>query len=225
MSTGSESTNERSGSESDGPIGAGNYVVQAGECLSSIACAHGFFYETLWNLPENIELKQKRKSPHVLMAGDKVHIPELRSKEAEVPAETRQKFKRKGVPSRLKLQLRDYEGKPRAGASYKLDIDGNVSTGKLDGSGILDVVIPPSAREAKLNIEDGEEEFTIALGGTDPVSELSGVQQRLNNLGYVCGSPDGIPGARTTAAVSKFQRDQGLAVNGKPDQPTRERLV
>ncbi|MCR1959737.1 hypothetical protein CWE04_01715 [Thomasclavelia cocleata] len=40
------------------------------------------------------------------------------------------------------------------------------------------------------------------------------VQERLNNLGYNCGSIDGINGDNTQKAIKKFQQDNGLQVDG-----------
>ena len=41
------------------------------------------------------------------------------------------------------------------------------------------------------------------------------VQAALNVEGYDCGSPDGIPGKKTKAAVEKYQKKNNLEVNGK----------
>lgn len=40
------------------------------------------------------------------------------------------------------------------------------------------------------------------------------VQQALNEIGYNCGNPDGIAGGKTTEAITKYQTDKGLTVNG-----------
>ena len=40
------------------------------------------------------------------------------------------------------------------------------------------------------------------------------VQQALNDAGYNCGNPDGVVGGKTTEAVTKYQTDKGLTVNG-----------
>lgn len=40
------------------------------------------------------------------------------------------------------------------------------------------------------------------------------VQQALNDAGYNCGNPDGVAGGKTTEAVTKYQTDKGLSVNG-----------
>ena len=40
------------------------------------------------------------------------------------------------------------------------------------------------------------------------------MQQTLNNVGYNCGNPDGVPGGKTTEAITKYQTDKGITVNG-----------
>lgn len=40
------------------------------------------------------------------------------------------------------------------------------------------------------------------------------VQRRLNRRGYSCGTADGVIGSRTRRALKKFQKDNGLKVDG-----------
>lgn len=40
------------------------------------------------------------------------------------------------------------------------------------------------------------------------------VQKKLNELGYSCGTPDGIMGSKTKRALKKFQKDNGLTADG-----------
>jgi curli biogenesis system outer membrane secretion channel CsgG len=49
-------------------------------------------------------------------------------------------------------------------------------------------------------------------------------QSRLNALGYQCGPEDGQMGAGTRACLEAFQRDEGIAVTGRLDAATRERI-
>lgn len=44
--------------------------------------------------------------------------------------------------------------------------------------------------------------------------EVRRIQQKLKNWGYYTGSVDGIYGTQTQSAVKKFQRDNGLTVDG-----------
>lgn len=49
-------------------------------------------------------------------------------------------------------------------------------------------------------------------------------QQRLNELGYNVGAPDGAGGPRTAAGLRAFQRDNGLEVTGRLDAATMDVL-
>ena len=50
--------------------------------------------------------------------------------------------------------------------------------------------------------------------------EVVMIQQRLSELGYYTGSIDGIYGSATKAAVTAFQKDNGLAADGIAGQKT-----
>lgn len=50
-------------------------------------------------------------------------------------------------------------------------------------------------------------------------------QQRLNQLGYDAGTPDGAAGPRTQAALRAFQRDNGLNPSGRLDAATMDALA
>lgn len=50
------------------------------------------------------------------------------------------------------------------------------------------------------------------------------VQKRLNELGYDCGTPDGIKGEKTTNAIKAFQKDKGLEPDGEVGPKTKEAL-
>ena len=81
------------------------HLVKQGECIASIAEAYGFFWETLWNLPENLKLKQLRQEPTILQEGDVVHIPDVREKTEDRSTEARHRFVLKGVPALLRLRI------------------------------------------------------------------------------------------------------------------------
>ena len=66
-----------------------------------------------------------------------------------------------------------------------------------------------------------ETETEQILGSSDcPFS----TQVRLNGLGYSCGAVDGSIGPLTTAAISDFQRDRNLVVDGDPNSVTQRFL-
>jgi hypothetical protein len=206
-------------------VGQGDYVVKHGDCISSIAIAHGFFWDTIWNLPENAGLKEARGDPNVLLVGDRVFIPEKRKRLETRPTEAKHSFVMKGVPARVRLQLLD-EDEPRVNEDYVLIVDGTPFEGATDAEGILEQVVPPNARKATLRIGTAEEgeEYELSLGGLDPIDEISGIQMRLANLAFECGAPDGTLNEETQYALREFQRRYKLEETGEPDDGTRQEL-
>ena len=97
---------------------AEDYNVQEGDCVSSIAFEHGSFWETLWNHSDNARLKQQRKNPNMLQAGDTLPVPDLTPPEYERPTERRHRFKLKGVPVRLRLRIMEV---PRPNQTRRAD--------------------------------------------------------------------------------------------------------
>jgi hypothetical protein len=205
-----------------GPVGNGNYEVQQGDCIESIAHAHGFFWQTIWNHPNNLDLKNARKNPNVLQEGDRVFVPDLRPKQESGATDKRHKFKRKGVPSKLRLVLMD-DDQPRANAEYKLEIDGTWSSGRTDADGVIEHRIPPNAQRGKLIIGTEGEEYELKLGNMDPVSEITGVQSRLNNLGFGCAITGQLD-KQTRNAILAFQAKHGIPGTGQPDAVTQQQL-
>ncbi|MEW6363378.1 MAG: peptidoglycan-binding protein [Acidobacteriota bacterium] len=199
------------------------YKVRQGDCVSSIAEKRGFTWQTIWDHPDNASLKRKRKDPNVLLPGDQVFIPEKRVRQESGGTEQRHSFRKKGVPAKLRLRVLDDQDQPRANEPYTLEIDGKVVSGSTDSDGRIECPISPSAAHAKLLL--GQEEFELALGNVDPIEELTGVQARLNNLGFDCGQVDGKLGSKTEAALRDFQAYYGLKETGEPDDSTRKKLV
>jgi hypothetical protein len=216
-----------------------DYEVEQGDCMSSIAYEHGFFWKTLWNLPENAALKTKRKNPNVLMTGDIVHIPDLTVRQEPGATEMTHKFILKGVPEVLRMKLHDANHKPRPNLDYIIVIEGHSRRGKTDANGELTESIPPNARTGKLSFPalgsvdktgkpiPGRPKKTVMklqLGDLDPISEVSGLKARLANLGCYRGPIDGNLDDDTKQAISAFQRKKGLPVTGVADDATKALL-
>jgi N-acetylmuramoyl-L-alanine amidase len=64
----------------------------------------------------------------------------------------------------------------------------------------------------------------LQIGHLDPVEETTGIQGRLNNLGFDCGEVDGIIGPQTEAAVRAFQDEHSLEADGIPGPKTQAKL-
>jgi N-acetylmuramoyl-L-alanine amidase len=202
------------------------YIVKQGDCIESIAFKQGLFWETIWNHPKNQPLRGIRKDTNVLLPGDKIFIPEKTIKDIQGSTEQKHRFRKKGIPCKLKIQFLNEKGQPRSNDPYILEVDGKVTDGVLDGDGFVDENISPNARRGKITVGvgDQQDEFDLALGHLDPVTELSGIQSRLNNLGYDCGDSNGMMNELTESSIMAFQADHGLKVTGKADSETQNKL-
>jgi hypothetical protein len=181
--------------------------VRAGECIASIAFQHGLFPETVWQHDENAELRALRKDPSLLVAGDRVFIPDLRERWHSVSTDARHVFRRRGVPERISVQLLDAQDRPRAGVPFTLYVGSAVVTGESDSEGWVRAYVSPAATHATLELPDGET-YTLAIGDLDPVETVRGLKQRLRALGYPCGN-DASPELEdeTRDAIDRFVRD------------------
>ena len=174
------------------------HVVKADECISSIAFEHGFFWRSLWDLPQNSELKARRSSPFVLEPGDVVCIPELRARSANGASGFIHTFRRLGVPAQLHLRLRVL-GQPLANLPYELEITGGTTlTGTTGTEGEVDVFVPPDTPRAILRVGAGDDAMVYDLTPRtlNPVESINGTQSRLANLGYYSGPLHGRQGER-----------------------------
>jgi len=207
-----------------GDAGYRTYTVKSGDCIANIAFRYGMFPGTLWDDAKNRALREKRKDPNVLLPGDVVYLRAKELKEVSGGTEERHRFRRRGVPERLRLQFSHADGTPRAGERYVLNIDGSLISSTTDGDGYVNQPIPPKAREAVLLLGEDQEEFVFELGDLDPVEEISGVQGRLENLGFYDGPIDGTLTAETIQAITAFQASKGIAATGEINKQTQDAL-
>ncbi len=196
--------------------------VGTGESVPSLAKKNGFFWRTIWEHGQNAGLREKRKDPSILLADDDIFIPELQTKEVSKPTDAEHTFKRKGEPCKIKLQLLKL-GKPRANEKYIIEIEGTQINGTTDGDGKIEHFIPGEAQTGRLILRDGKEEYPLNIGYLDPIDEIIGVQQRLNNLGHNC-SESGELDDETKEALKKFQADNKLEESGELDGATKSKI-
>jgi len=198
-----------------------DYTVKQGDCISSIADQHGFFWQTVWNHANNAGLRAKRQNPNVLYAGDVVYVPDKGQKDDGGPTEMCHKFRKKGVPAKLRLIIEE-DDEPLANEPYVLLVGDQRIEGTTDAKGFLKESIPPDATEATLSV--GDIEYELELGTIDPLDEVAGVQERLQNLGFYEGPLDDVMGPQTAGAVATFQEAVGLRPTGMLDGVTRQKL-
>jgi hypothetical protein len=226
-------------------------VVQ-GDCISSIAEKYGFFPDQIWNHPENSSLKQKRKSPDILYPGDIVKIPDLTEHQEPAATDTKHRFRRKGVPAILRLQILkeaeqdpqaaaggkstdeseyeapDYEpfereDEPVANAEYTFDAGGVKQEGTTDGEGRIEVKIPPGAETGWLHvIPESGDEMMLEVN----LGAMDPIDTDSGLQLRLCnlGFSCEKEGETREAALRLFQEKYGLSVTGEPDQDTLDKL-
>jgi Putative peptidoglycan binding domain/LysM domain len=205
----------------DATAGDQTYVVQQGDCISSLAQARGFKWQTLWDY--NPELRALRKNPNTLQPGDLVKVPALRRRYEDRPTDKRHEFVREGVPAKFRLVLERFD-EPLANKKWSLTVDGRSYSGTTDGHGLLQIVLPPNAVSGHLAVPDEGLEYDLSFGYLDPSDEVSGAQARLQNLGFHHADITGEMDDDTRNAILSFQTAHGLTATGELDDPTRAAL-
>jgi len=201
--------------------------IQAGDSIVNVAFQNGFFAETIWKDPANAALRDKRPDMNILLPGDELVIPDKRPKSEEVATGRRHPFRIKGIPAIFALQVFEAE-EPRSNQRYQLTVRGPSGVKEMEGEtnadGVLRASIPQDAVEGELVIGPDAQRLILQFGHLDPSDELSGVQDRLQNLGLQIDDPAGQLGASTRDALRSFQQRFGLKVTGEPDDATRQKL-
>jgi putative peptidoglycan binding protein len=209
---------------------ASHHTVVQGEHLSGIAAKFGFStFRTLWNHPENAELKRVRQDPNILFPGDLVFIPDKEPKEESRATEKKHVFEKATEILMLRVKVLDQsdapihddcslvtasraDQMPQAGDIYETEISPTITVAKLD------FPITPEIKARPV--------IDIAVGSLDPLDTLHGQQQRLNNLGYFAGfAKKEKSDEQLQWAIEEFQRDHPpLAVDGKLGSQTLAKL-
>ncbi len=199
-------------------------IAKEGDCFINICNHEGFYWETVWNLPENQKLRERRKKHNIIKKGDRIYIPDLEIQEYQAGTERRHTFCLKTEKVNFTLTLMDL-GLPRANENYILVVNGSYRTGTTDDNGTLIESIPPKARNGRLLLGEKQEEIIINFGYMDPIEEISGVQTRLQNMGFYEGEIDDQLNKETIAAIAEFQRSVNFSGEGELNDETRQALV
>jgi len=210
------------------------HTVAAGDCLYSIAKLYGVpSWETIYNAPDNQDFKKARPDPNVLYPGDQLVIPDPEPSKKNVSCATdlTHKFQVKLQRVLFRVKVKDEDDQPITGKKFRLEVGGERFDGTTDGDGIVQHRIPAGEKSARLWVffspdqENGEHlMWDVGIGYLDPSESPEGTQERLNNLGFVCGDPDGQWHEGMDVAVRTFQKVAGVEPTGKLDDGTVSKL-
>jgi hypothetical protein len=208
------------------------HVVQQGECLASIAARYGLgSWKVLLDDPDNAPLKQQKRDPFALLPGDEVMVRDPKPKAVSLPSSASHRVTISVQKTMLNLRLELEDGKPIAGKAYVLTVGAERFEGKTTGDGRVELQLPASVSHGTLAVlmkgdPEGERHvWSVRLGHLNPADVVSGVKQRLNNLGFFAGPPNEEADETLAVAVRGFQAFMGLEVTGDVDDATRAKLV
>jgi hypothetical protein len=199
------------------------HKVEEGDDILSLAFDAGVPVSKITDAPGNGFLGENKRSTTILKRGDAVEVPDFEEGNQDAQTENRTKFTVQGLKAELNLILMR-DGEPVRNTNYRITIDGVLHGGTTDGNGLLHEKIFPNDKIARLRLGNDVGEFIFHLGSLDPVTTARGQQERLYNLGFDPGVPDGNFGDGSRKAMNQFQDKNGLKKTTKPDQDTMDQL-
>ena|SRR5882672_468103 len=210
----------------------GWHTVQQGETLIGLARTYGIFdWRIIWNHAENAPLRRQRTNPQILGPGDRIFIPPPAPVEYEVAVDQKHTFRlKKPRESFVTFTLKDEAGAALANLRYELTLGDAVLSGTTGSDGLISHPAPPGVTEGTVKVwvdpddSDHTVSWPIRIGHIDPIDTVSGVQGRLNNLGFNAGEVNGLENESTQEALRLFQRASGLEPSGAIDDATRDAL-
>jgi hypothetical protein len=207
------------------------YVVKQGDYVQKLAFVQGFDAFKVWNDPKNADLKQSRPDPNVLAPGDVIQIPTAKKEGQPISKGTTNLYSVNIPKAKVGLVFRDGD-QPLANEPAEVsglgDPDPSVPPLTTDGGGKLSLDVPVTVREFFVSFPKKEGlSMHFYLGDVDPVSQGTGVTQRLVNLGYLPAYFDDDPDRAADLvkkAVAAFQAENGMDPTGEVDDATQKAL-
>jgi hypothetical protein len=199
-----------------------SYTVQQGDCVSSLALRFGLkTWQELWDA--NGALHDTRPNPNVLLPGDVLVVPDGPEQWMDCATGRSHRFVVELPTVKLRIFLKNEDGTPQEGKRFLLTVGKREIESETQAEGLLEADVPADARSAHLLVWLDEDDISdidcdLAIGGLDPVDAISGMQARLDNLGFRCPRGGKLDDA-TRAAMSAFRERHDLAEPDEPEQP------
>lgn len=204
------------------------YVVRQGDYLARLAYVHGFDANEVWNHAQNAELREMGRTPELLNPGDILYLPVKPKEGLSFSAGGPNRYQAKVPTVKVSMTFKDAEGvlSDEPYEVHGLGTDGSSGqpeTRKTDGNGNVELELPVTTREVTIVFPNQNVAYEVRVGDMDPVSEMSGVHKRLQNLGFADRDPHGAIGD-TEGAIRAFQKANELSPTGALDDETTQLL-
>ncbi|MGA3122936.1 MAG: hypothetical protein ABSF69_19380 [Polyangiaceae bacterium] len=164
------------------------YVIRQGDFLDQLAHQFGFDVDTVWNDPANGKLTAIRKDPNILAPTDVLYIPDDAGSTSPVhKLSTGQTNTFVADPPKVTISVRfaDTDASSYASKAFTVAELADITGLTTDGDGVASFQAPVTMTTATLTFTESGETWTLCIGSLDPVDTISGIFQRLQNLGYI----------------------------------------
>lgn len=206
------------------------YIVRQGDHLARLAYVHGFDAAEVWSHERNAELREMGRKPELLAAGDILYLPIKPKEGLAFSAGTSNRYQARVPTVNVSLAFKDAD-RVLADEPYEvhgLGTDGSAGQTeerKTDADGKVQLELPVTTREVTIVFPRQNVAYEVRVGDMDPASEMSGIQKRLENLGYLPRDRESASeGAYLHAAIAEFQKRHGLSPTGTLDDATSNLL-
>jgi len=193
------------------------YVIRQGDFLAKLAHQFGFDADAVWKDSANDQLRQLRSDPNVLCPTDILYIPEPQQRFHDLTIGTTNAFVSNVPTVDVSLSFVD-----PAYASQPFEIGEVPELVGLTtaGDGAATFTVPVTLETFSVKFTQLGATFQFKIGHLDPINSLSGIFQRLRNLGYLAhdaqlDDPPDLDEIR--AALRAFKAAQG---GGSGDTPS-----
>ncbi|CCN69708.1 PAAR domain-containing protein [Vibrio nigripulchritudo] len=128
------------------------------------------------------------------------------------------------------LAMKDQNGYVYANKKVVIESGSSAVDAQTNHSGVLDLEEFKDEKEVTIKFwlnEEDEENFDVykvSIKTLKPLSDTTGVQQRLANQGMASGNSDGQLGSKTQSDIKNLQFIQGLPLTGSVDDETEKWL-
>ena len=161
------------------------YVICRGDFLRKLAYQLNFDADAVWNDDKNAELRRARPDPRLLYPTDVLYIPDEQDRQR--PAQSLvtgsdNSFVATAPTMPMIIAFKDPRCASQACAIPELP--GLVGL-SADTEGVVSFDIPVTVDMFTVQFTEIGLEYPCGLGYLDPINTLSGIFQRLQNLGYI----------------------------------------
>jgi hypothetical protein len=159
------------------------YVIRQGDFVALLAYEKGFDADTVWNDPANDDLRNSRQNPNVLAPTDILYIPPAKAPTAfPLTTGTTNTFVSSTPTVPVEIRFMDSALASQAFTCPEIP----ELTGKsTDSDGTAKFDVPVNIGAFTVLFTSSGTSLAFRLGHLDPVDSLSGIFQRLQNLGYI----------------------------------------